>query len=28
VDAFAAPWSGSLAGHVPAGQSVTGLAGE
>jgi hypothetical protein len=28
VDAFAAPWYGSLAGHVPAGQSVTGIAGE
>jgi hypothetical protein len=28
VDGFAAPWYGSLAGHIPAGQSVTGLAGE
>ena len=28
VDAFAAPWYGSLVGHIPAGQSVTGLAGE
>jgi hypothetical protein len=28
VDAFAAPWYGSLAGYVPAGQSVTGIAGE
>ena len=28
VDAFAAPWYGSMAGHVPAGQSVTGIAGE
>lgn len=27
VDAFAAPWYGSLAWHVPAGQSVTGIAG-
>ena len=27
-DAFAAPWYGSLAGHIPAGQSVTGIAGE
>jgi hypothetical protein len=24
VDAFNAPWYGSLAWHVPAGQSVTG----
>ena len=28
VDGFAAPWYGLLAGHIPAGQSVTGLAGE
>jgi hypothetical protein len=28
VDAFNAPWYGSLAWHVPAGQSVTGIAGE
>ena len=28
VDAFHAPWYGSLAWHVPAGQSVTGIAGE
>ena len=28
VDAFAAPWHGSLAWHVPAGRSVTGIAGE
>ncbi len=27
VDAFAAPWYGSLAWHVPAGQSVTGITG-
>ena len=28
VDAFNAPWYGSLAWHVPAGQSVTRIAGE
>ena len=28
VDAFNAPWYGSLAWHVPAGQSVTGITGE
>ena len=28
VDTFAAPWYGSMAGQVPAGQSVTGIAGE
>jgi hypothetical protein len=28
ADAFAAPWYGSMAGQVPAGQSVTGIAGE
>jgi hypothetical protein len=28
VDAFNAPWRGSLGGQVPAGQSVTGIAGE
>ena len=28
VDAFIAPWYGWLAWHVPAGQSVTGIAGE
>jgi hypothetical protein len=28
VDAFNAPWYGSLAWHVPAGQFVTGIAGE
>ena len=27
VDAFHAPWSGSLRGQLPAGQSVTGIAG-
>ena len=29
VDGFAAPWYGSLAGHIPAaGQAVTGITGE
>ena len=28
VDAFAAPWYGSMAGQVPAGQFVTGIAGQ
>jgi hypothetical protein len=28
VDAFNAPWYRSLAWHVPAGQSVTGITGE
>jgi hypothetical protein len=28
VDSFHAPRYGSLAGHVPAGQSVTGIAGQ
>jgi hypothetical protein len=28
VDAFTAPWYGSLAGLIPAGKAVTGIAGE
>ena len=28
VDAFAAPWYGSMAGQIPVGQSVTGIAAE
>ena len=28
VDNFNAPWYGSMRGQVPAGQTVTGIAGE
>jgi hypothetical protein len=28
VDAFSAPWYGSMRGQLPAGQAVTGIAGE
>ena len=28
VDAFHAPWYGSMAGQISAGQAVTGIAGE
>ena len=28
VDAFSAPWYSSMAGQIPAGQAVTGIAGE
>ena len=27
VDAFNAPWHGSIRGQIPAGQAVTGIAG-